>query len=521
MNTRLPLLHRVLLVSVVALLALPFVLQAAEKSASYKAALESITGEDLLARDKVLADEKLEGREAGTPGGLEARKYLIEQYTKLKLQPAGPEGKFEQPFMSNFCNIVGVIPGRDPALKNEYVLVEAHYDHVGHGGHGMSYDPGGIHPGADDNASGSSALMEIVQAFTFLSEPPKRSVLILATDAEEKGLFGSKHWAAHPTVPLEKVVAGINMDMIGRLRDDKLYVYGMRTGVGWRRLISEQNDDLRMNLDFNWEFKPNADYYPIYEKGVPVLMFHTGLHENYHRTSDTPDRLNAPGMSRVARLVFCVVAELAERPERIAYRSGAKRENERTETLLTEQSPTPPSRLGVTVDSAVNNDLPGVRIMKIEADSPASRAGLKEDDRILEFSGREVQKCDDLIGMVMTAESPAKAVVRGPQEEKSREIQIDLAGHPMRLGFTWRVDEAEPKALIVTHVVSGTPAALVGMLPGDRIYQVAGRDFADENEFIGLAKAAADALDLLIERNGKIQAMHLNIKTAAPLKRAA
>ena len=77
------------------------------------------------------------------------------------------------------------------------------------------------------------------------------------------------------------------MDMIGRLRDDKLYIFGMRTGIGWRRLISEQNEELRMNLDFDWEFKPNADYYPIYEKNVPVLMFHTGLHENYHRTSDT------------------------------------------------------------------------------------------------------------------------------------------------------------------------------------------------------------------------------------------
>ena len=173
MNPRLSLLRRVLLVSVVALLALPIVLQAAEKSASYKAALESITGDDLLARDKVLADEKLEGREAGTPGGAEARKYLIEQYTKLKLQPAGPEGKFEQPLPPNFCNIVGVIPGRDPALKNEYVLMEAHYDHVGHGDHGMSYDPGGIHPGADDNASGSSGL--IVRAF-FASSQEKAMV---------------------------------------------------------------------------------------------------------------------------------------------------------------------------------------------------------------------------------------------------------------------------------------------------------------------------------------------------------
>ncbi len=148
MNPRLRSFPRILFVSITALLLLPFVLQAAEKNASYKAALESITGAELLSRDQALADPKMEGREAGTPGGAEARKYLIEQYTKLKLQPAGPEGKFEQPVPPNFCNVVGAIAGRDAELKNEYVLVEAHYDHVGHGQRGMSFDPGGIHPGA-------------------------------------------------------------------------------------------------------------------------------------------------------------------------------------------------------------------------------------------------------------------------------------------------------------------------------------------------------------------------------------
>jgi predicted metalloprotease with PDZ domain len=361
----------------------------------------------------------------------------------------------------------------------------------------------------------------LVEAFSFLAEPSKRSVLILATDAEEKGLIGSKYWAAHPTVPIEKIVAGINLDMIGRLRDDKLYIYGSRTGFDWRRLISEQNDEPRMNLSFGWDFKPNNDAYPIFEKGVPVLLFHTGVHENYHRTSDTPEKLNAPGMSRVMRLVFCLVNELAERPERIAYRASAKRENERMEAQLAEQNSPPPSRLGVAVDSAVNPDAPGVRIMKVDADSPAFRAGLKEDDRILAFAGREVQKCDDLIAAVMTAESPANAVIRSAKEEKSREIELELAGRPLRLGITWRVDEAEPKALIVTQVVPGMAAAAAGLQKGDRIYQAAGRDFADENEFLRLAGEATDALDLLIERHGQIQFVHLNLKTALPLKRAA
>jgi hypothetical protein len=521
MKSRCPFLRRVLPVSVIALFVLPFVLQAAEKSAAYKAALESITGKDLLDRDSALADEKLEGREAGTPGGAEARKYLIEQYTKLKLQPAGPDRKFEQPLPPNYSNIVGVIPGRDPELKGEYVLVEAHYDHVGRGNRGTSFDPGGIHPGADDNASGSSGLVELVEAFSFLAEPPKRSVLILATDGEEKGLVGSKYWAKNPTVPLEKVVAAINMDMIGYLRNDRLFIYGARTGIGWRRLISEQNDELRLHLDLGWQFRANNDAYPFFDKGVPALLIHTGVHANYHRTSDTPEKLNAAGMSRVVRLVFGLVYELAERPERIAYRPGAKREGLWSAALLAAKTPPPSSRLGVTLDCADSSEAEGVRLLKIEADSAAARAGLKENDRILQFAGRKTQKCDELIGAVMTAPSPAKALVRGPNEEKPREVEVELSTPPLRLGVTWRTDEAEPKSLILTYVVPGTPAALAGLKPGDRIYQIAGRDFADESEFVRLVSEAADAIDLLIERDGQIQPAHLNLKAAPPLKRAA
>jgi hypothetical protein len=514
-------LRRAPVVAFVALLSFPFLLRAAEKSESFRAALESITGNELLDYSKTLADEKMAGREAGTPGGAEARKYLIEQYAKLKLQPAGPDGKFEQPFGQNFCNIVAVIPGRDPALKNEYVLVEAHYDHVGHGRHGMSYDPGEIHPGADDNASGSSALLEIAQAFSFLGEPPKRSILILATDGEEKGLLGAKHWAANPTIPIDKVVAGLNLDMIGRLRDDKLLVLGTRTGCGLRRLVGQQNEEFGMSLLFDYEFKPNSDCYPIFEKGVPMLLLHTGVHENYHRTSDTPEKLNAAGMSRVARFAFCIVNELADRPDRLAYRQNAKRENGRTETQLAEQSPKPPSRLGVSLDPIVKSDSTGVRIAKVEPDSPAAKAGLKEDDRIVEFAGREPKTCDELISLVMSAESSTKASVKSPKEENSREVQIELSGHPLRLGISWRTDDAEPKALILTHVVAGMPAALAGLQPGDRVYQVAGRDFADENEFLELANAPADSLDVLIERNGQMQLVHLNFKPAPPLKQAA
>ena len=495
--------------------------QAAEKNVAYRAALESITSADLSGYVNVLADAKMEGREAGTRGGRAAGDYLIEQFAKLNLHAAGIGGGFEQPFPPNYRNILGMIPGDDPQLKNEVIVVCAHYDHVGYGNRGNSYGPyGKIHPGADDNASGTSALMELAKAFGFLPAPPRRSILVAAFDGEEKGLLGSKYWVSHPTVPLEKIVVCIDLDMIGRLRNDQLYVYGVRTGCGWRRLLSRQNDELGLQLDFSWELKPDADYYPFFDKGVPALLLHTGLHENYHRPSDTADLISGEGMSRVVRLLFGTVYELAESDERISYRKAAGRETPGTEKIIASQIALPANRLGVTLDAKPAAE-GGVNVLRVTANSAADKAGLKPGDRIIHCAGREIHLDDDLIGAIMTAESPVVLALKRKGEEKIADISVELPGQPLRLGIVWRVDEAEPGTIILTHVVPGTPAARAGLQAGDRIYQVAGRDFADESAFVEMLKALTDPLELLVDRNGKLRTVILQIRSAEPLKRAA
>ncbi len=209
---------------------------AVEKDSSYQAALESIKADELGGQVGHLADDAMEGREAGTRGGHAAGDYLADQYARLHLHGAGAEGGFFQAFAPNFRNILVSLPGGDPRLREQVILVGAHYDHVGYGGRGYSLGPSGyIHPGADDNASGSASVLELAKAFTILSGPPKRSVLFAAWDAEEKGLLGSKYWLAHPTVPLDHVAAALNLDMVGRLRNDHLFVFGVRSGYGWRR----------------------------------------------------------------------------------------------------------------------------------------------------------------------------------------------------------------------------------------------------------------------------------------------
>jgi hypothetical protein len=500
---------------------LAFCVYAAEKSAAYRAAWESITSEDLTRHVQLLADKQMEGREAGTRGSRRAAAYLIEQFTQLQLQPAGTGGKFEQDFYPNFRNILGIIPGNDPELKNEVIVVGAHYDHVGFGNRRNSYGPyDKIHPGADDNASGTSALMELAQAFGLLPEPPKRSILVAAWDAEEKGLLGSKHWVSHPTVPLDKIVVMFNLDMIGHLRDDQLHVFGWRSGCGWRRLISRQNDELSLQLEFTWNLKRDADYYPFFEHGIPVLMFHTGLHEYYHRPSDTADLINGEGMSRVVRLFFSAVYELAESGEKIPFRKAAGRETPETEKSILRQIIRPAERLGVAMDT---NPAPegGVRLVRVTAGSPAEKAGLKPGCRILRCAGREVRCDDDLIGAVMSAESPMELVLQRQDQDKPEIIRVELAGQPLRLGITWRVDEAEPGAIILTYVIPGSPAARAGLQAGDRIYQIAGQDFADEAAFVELVKTLPDPLELLVERDGQVHTVLIQINPAEPLKRAA
>jgi hypothetical protein len=407
---------------------------AVEKNSAYLSALESITTQTLKQHVDYLADDALEGREAGTRGGRTAGDYVRARFQQYQLSAAGADGDYFQPFAPNFRNVLGLLRGSDPKLQDQVIVVGAHYDHIGYGTRRNSRGPiGQIHNGADDNASGASGLLELAEAFSMLPEPPKRSILFAAWDAEEKGLLGTRHWLARPTVPREHVVFALNMDMIGRLRNDELTVFGSRTGYGLRRLICRHNPDLK--LSFSWSLRPNADHWSFFEQDIPVLMLHTGLHDQYHAPGDDAELINNAGIRRVARLAFETIHDLANRAEPPRFR-------------------------------------------------PAGRYETPERQR--QLANRPVQ----------------------------------LNGKPLRVGITWRVDEAAPGTVILTHVVAGSPAALAGLHGGDRIYQIAGKAFADDARFAELIKTLPGPLELLVERDGKLRVVVLRFD-AKPLERAA
>ena len=484
---------------------------AADKNAAFVAAMESITPGELKQHVEVLADDSLEGRQPGTAGSLKAAEYLRARFKDFGLPGGGANGEAFQPFAPNYRNVLVLLKGSDPELQHETIVVGAHYDHVGYGTSRNSRGPiGYVHNGADDNASGTSAVLELAEAFTILPEPPSRSILFAMWDAEEKGLLGSKHWLAHPTVPLKDVVILLNLDMIGRLRQQHLTIFGSRTGYGLRRLVSRNNERLELKLQFSWKIQANADYHPFFTRDVPVLMFHTGMHNDYHRPTDDAKLINSEGMRRVVRLMFAVMYDLANCEGVPAFRAAARQETPQTQRQLLSRGIIFPERLGVACQKG-RSPQEGAYLTQVTVGSPADIAGLRPGDRIVQLAGREIHTADDLSGAVTAAANPVALVVRRPGQPQPLELTAQLDGEPKRLGINWRLDGAEPGTIILNRVIPGSPAARADLRVGDRIYRIADREFADDSEFAELARTLPGPLKLLVERDGQLSTVEVQL----------
>jgi hypothetical protein len=478
------------------------------------AAINSISIPDIRAHIEVLADDSLEGREAGSRGGRAAAAYLAEQLAEFGLKPGGDRDAFTQSFQSGSCrNVLGVIEGSDPVLRHEYVLVGAHYDHVGYGTKRNSRGPWGyVHNGADDNASGVSGALETAQAAMLLDKAPKRSILLAFWDGEEKGMLGSKHWASHPTVPLQRVTMAFNADMIGRLRGETLHVFGTRTAPGLRRWLSENNQSTDLLLDISWEMKANSDHFPLVEGGIPTLMLHTGLHDEWHRPSDDVEKINHEGISATARLLFSLVVDAANRPDRFPFRSNSRFESP-SDQVQAEKPVSPRSpRLGIAWRRE-DGVQPGVTITNVTPGSAADRAGFQVGERLVEFAGREASDEGRLGITIWAASSPTTAVVER-DDGSTRQISVELDGRPLRFGISWREDAGEPGTVVLTEVVPRSASHLAGLKVGDRIYRVADRDFHDGNELVQLLSSLASPVSVQIERSGQLRSLWIDAPSA-------
>ena len=318
-------------------------------------------------------------------------------------------------------NIIGVLPGTDPVLKGEYIVIGAHYDHLGRGGQGsLAPNSTDVHHGADDNASGTSGLLELARQFSAAGKN-KRTIVFLAFSGEEEGLLGSKYYVNNPVFPLEKTIAMFNLDMVGRLNEGKLNVGGIGSAAEWSELVKRRNevyfDSLagytaaaKFNLVLSEDGYGPSDHASFYGKKVPVLFFFTGTHLDYHKPSDTADKINYDGLKRISAFVADLVRSVdqnAARPTYTVARSAPAPGGGRGGISIT---------LGTIPGYGDGGD--GMVVDGVRDNSPAAAAGIKSGDKIVKLNGRDVRNTQDymfVMGTMKAGEQYDVVVKRGSE----------------------------------------------------------------------------------------------------------
>ena len=346
------------------------------------------------------------------------------------------------------ANVVGVLEGSDPNLKGETVIIGAHYDHLGHGGAGsLAPKEGEIHHGADDNASGVAGVLELARIFS--AQRPRRTLVFMTFSGEEEGLIGSNYYVNHPLVPLANTVAMINMDMIGRMKNKTLTVGGIGTAEEWRSMIESANllqgmtvsttagsqhgsspgvgvpivvaangqpvvnsdPAKQFTLTLNSDGYGPSDHSSFYAKQVPVLFFWTGTHEDYHKPSDTADKINYDDEARIVSVVSRVIQSVDAADKKPTYTLA--------KTEATGRSTGFRVYLGTIPNYADTNE--GLLLDGVRDDSPAAKAGLKAGDRIVKLAGRDVRNVYDYtyaLGEMKAGQEYDVEVMRGGERVK-------------------------------------------------------------------------------------------------------
>jgi len=287
-------------------------------------------------------------------------------------------------------NVVMLLPGEDELLKEEYVIIGAHFDHLGMGGSSSRLrDSVAVHPGADDNASGVSEMIELAEKFALTPGSHKRSIIFAAFSGEESGLLGSKYFTINPLIDLAKVNAMINLDMVGRLQDSSLLqIAGIGTAEGMKDLVRSLSDTTKFRLAFSEEGYGPSDHSSFYGKNIPVLFFSTGAHLDYHTPSDTWDKLNYKGMVAISDLIYKVAENLATTPGKLIFKeAGPKVELNRTIRMKG-------VTLGIMPDFA-GNVKNGLRADFVTPGKPAALGGMKKGDIITSINGKTVNNIQD------------------------------------------------------------------------------------------------------------------------------
>ncbi|MCU1341873.1 MAG: peptidase, partial [Candidatus Acidoferrum typicum] len=286
-------------------------------------------------------------------------------------------------------NVLAYLPGK----TDEYVIIGAHYDHLGRG----YYDSlapsliGQIHPGADDNASGTAGVLELARLLAPMKGQLQRGILFASFAGEELGLLGSAEWVKEPTLPLGKAVAMLNMDMIGRIKDDKVYIGGVGTGADFKSLLEQEQSKAPFKFEYSAGGYSASDHTSFVAKQIPVLFFFSGLHSDYHKPSDTWDKINAPAAAHLLDFIDDVAVKIDSEPQRTAF-----------VTVVEDQSADHTSGGGGGGYGPYFGSIPdfgqeenGVKFSDVRPGSPAAKAGFKAGDILVQFGSMPIKNLYD------------------------------------------------------------------------------------------------------------------------------
>lgn len=388
----------------------------------------------MVRRDiEVLASDSLGGRRTGTPQNVKAAKFISGRLLALgasPLQAAGActtycDDAYLHPFTASIAshagpptqissqNIVGFVQGTDRALASEFVVIGAHMDHLGDSPESAMDAAAGtvIRNGADDNASGTAAVLALVRRFA--RNPTKRSIMFALFSGEEQGLLGSAKLVENPPVPVARMAAMVNFDMVGRMRDDKLIVYGVGTATEMRGIVDSANT-AGLKISPIPDGTGPSDHSSFYLKDMPVLHLFTDAHEDYHRATDDSPKINVAGELKVIDFAERIVRRIADRPTRLTFtkvqtatRGGG--------------SPTTGAAYFGSIPDMANADETGMKLSGTSPGGPAEKAGFKAGDLIIEFGGRPVKNIYDYteaIGAFKPGDEVTVVVLRGPSKER-------------------------------------------------------------------------------------------------------
>lgn len=393
----------------------------------------AITAADIDTHISFLASDSLKGRESGTADEAIAANYIADLFRDFGLEPAGDNETYFQEYTINTAllnnphasddadgekrltkNVVALLQGS--ANTEEYIIIGAHYDHLGYGEFGSLYrgDEPRIHNGADDNASGTAGLLELAQYFS--ENRPQKDILFLAFSGEEMGLLGSAHYVDEPTVDLDNALAMINMDMIGRMTDKKLMIFGMGTADDWENIMNVANTD-SLNLNLVKDGTGASDHTSFYYKNIPVLHYFTDTHADYHRPSDDAEYINAEGEALALQHLARVVEYLDDiSSDQLAFKEapGEQRQS------MSLDGPT----LGVLPDYGYEGE--GMKITGVTKGRAAEQAGVKGGDIIVGIAGEELADIYAYMGTLNKLKKGQKTTITVIRDGKRITMDMQL-----------------------------------------------------------------------------------------------